>query len=74
MSADQLKQEMLAFPLSERASLAQALWQSIGADLPDADEQAAVREAIHRDQELSSGAVSARTHDQVMETVRRMIK
>ena len=74
MSADQLKQEVMALPLSERASLAQALWQSIGAVLPDNDEQAAVPEAIQRDQELSSGAVSGRTHDQVMETVRRMIK
>jgi len=74
MSADQLKQEMLALPLSERASLAQALWQSIGAVSPETDEEAAIADAIHRDQELSSGVVSAREHDQVMRTARRIVK
>lgn len=51
----------MALPLSERVSLAQALWESINAGLPDTDEQAAVREAIRRDQELSSSAVAGRT-------------
>ena len=43
MSAQQLKQDAMALPLSERVSLAQALWESINAGLPDTDEQAAVR-------------------------------
>lgn len=74
MSTEQLKREVMALPLSERASLAQALWESIGAGLPEADEQTAVREAVRRDQELSSGAVAGRTHDQVMQAARRAIE
>ena len=73
MSAQELKQEAMALPLSERVSLAQALWESIDAGLPDTDEQAAAREAVRRDQELSSGVVSDRTHEQVMQAARRAI-
>jgi hypothetical protein len=39
--------------------------------LVDSDEQAAAREAVRRDQELYSGAVVGRTHEQVMEAARR---
>ena len=56
----------MALSLAERVSLAQALWQSINSDLPDGDEPAASDEAIHRDQELSSGKVTGRSHDAVM--------
>jgi putative addiction module component (TIGR02574 family) len=73
MSTEQLKQEAMSLPISERVSLAQALWESINAGLVDTDEQAAVREAARRDQELSSGAVSGRTHEQVMQAARRAI-
>lgn len=73
MSTHELKQEAMALPLSERVSLAQALWESIDAGLADADEQTALQEAIRRDQELSSGAVAGRTHEQVMQAARRAI-
>ena len=73
MSTQELKQEAMALPLSERVSLAQALWESINAGLADTDEQVAVREAIRRDQELSSGAAVGRSHEQVMEAARRAI-
>ncbi len=63
----------MALPLAERVSLAQELWASIDAGLKEADEQEAVREAIRRDQELSSGAASGRTHEQVMQAARRAI-
>lgn len=63
----------MALPLSERVSLAQTLWQSIDAGLADTDESDAVREAIRRDEELSSGAVLGRTHDDVMQAARRAI-
>jgi hypothetical protein len=56
-----------------RVSLAQALWESINAGLPDTDEQPAVGEAIRRDQELSSSVVAGRTHKQVMQAARRAI-
>ena len=73
VSTQQLKQEAMALPLSERVSLAQALWESINAGLSDTDEQTAVREAIRREQELSSSAVAGRTHEQVMQAARRAI-
>jgi putative addiction module component (TIGR02574 family) len=73
MSAEQLKEEAMSLPLSERVSLAQALWESINAGLVDTDEQAAVREAARRDRELSSGAASGRSHEEVMQAARRAI-
>ena len=73
MSAQEIESAVMALPLSERVSLAQALWQSIDAGLADPDEREAVREAIRRDEELSSGAVTGRTHDEVMQAARRAI-
>ncbi len=49
MSTLQLTTEATELPLAERVSLAQTLWQSIDAGLPDTEEHEAVREAIRRD-------------------------
>lgn len=73
MSTQQLTAEAMALPLSERVSLAQTLWQSIDAGLADTEEREVVREAIRRDQELSSGAVTGRMHEEVMQAARRAI-
>jgi putative addiction module component (TIGR02574 family) len=73
MSTQQLTTEAMALPLSERVSLAQALWQSIDAGLVDTDEREAVHEAMRRDEELSSGAVTGRTHEEVMQAARRVL-
>jgi putative addiction module component (TIGR02574 family) len=73
MSTQQLAAEAMALPLSERVQLAQELWQSIDIGLDDTDERAAVRDAIRRDQELSSGAVVGRSHEEVMQAARRAI-
>jgi len=73
VSTQQLTTEAMALPLSERVSLAQTLWQSIDVGLADTEERDAVREAIRRDQELSSGAVVGRTHEEVMQAARRAI-
>ncbi len=64
----------MALPLKERVSLAQALWESIDAGLPDTDEASAIADAIRRDDELSSGAVTARTHEEVMDAARRVLE
>lgn len=53
--------------LHEGCRQAKALWESIEAGLADTDEDSAVRESIRRDEELSSGAVAGRTHEEVME-------
>ena len=73
MSAQEIESAVMALPLSERVSLAQTLWQSIDAGLADTDEREAVSEAIRRDEELSSGAVVGRSHDEVMQAARRAI-
>ena len=74
MSTEQLIADAIALPLAERVLLAQALWESIDGGLPDADERAAVNEAIHRDEELSSGKVTGRTHEEVMKAARRALE
>ena len=73
MSIQQLTTEAMALPLAERASLAQALWESIDTGLEDIQEPDAIREAIQRDEELSSGSVEGRTHEEVMRAARRAI-
>jgi len=74
MTTEQLIAEAMALPLAERVSLAQALWESIETGLPDTDERASVKEAIERDEELSSGKVTGRTHEEVMQAARRALK
>ena len=74
MTAEQLIADAMALPLAERVSVAQALWKSIDAGLPDTDERAAVAEAIQRKEELSSGKVIGRTHEEVMQAARRALE
>jgi hypothetical protein len=74
MATEELIAEVMALPLAERVSLAQALWESIEAGLPESDQDEAIREAIQRDEELSSGAVVGLAHAEVMEAARRALK
>jgi putative addiction module component (TIGR02574 family) len=74
MSTEKLIADAMALPLSDRVSLAQALWESIDAGLPNSNESAAVVEAIRRDKDLSSGRVTGRTHEEVMEAARRALE
>jgi putative addiction module component (TIGR02574 family) len=74
MSTEQLIADAMALPLSERVLLAQALWESIDAGLPNEDESAAVAQAIRRDKELSSGQIAGRTHEDVMQAARRALE
>jgi putative addiction module component (TIGR02574 family) len=71
MSIQQLKAEALALPISERVSLAQTLWESIESDLPEADEDSVLNEAIRRDGEMASGAVKGRPHGEVIAATAR---
>jgi putative addiction module component (TIGR02574 family) len=73
MSTQQLTSEAMALPITERVSLAQALWQSIDPGLAAAKDREAVAEAIQRDEELSSGVVQGRTHEEVMLAARRAV-
>lgn len=74
MSTEQLTAEAMALPLKERVSLAQALWESIDSGLPDTDEAGAIGEAIRRDEELTAGAATSRTHEEVMDAARRALE
>lgn len=71
MTAEELIADAMALPIAERVSLAQALWESIDAGL---HHTAAVREAIQRDEELSSGRVNGRTHEEVLQAARRALE
>jgi len=73
MTTEQLISDAMALPLAERVSLAQALWESIDAGLQQADENAAIAESVRRDEELSSGKVRGRTHEEVMQAARRAL-
>jgi putative addiction module component (TIGR02574 family) len=74
MTTEELIADAMSLPLAERVSLAQALWESIDTGLPESDQDDAVREAIQRDEELSSGKVTGLTHAEVMEAARRALK
>ena len=71
MAAQQLTEQVMALPLAERVDLAEARWQSIGGELRAGSEREAVDLAARRDSELTSGAVSGRTHEEVMRAARR---
>ncbi|MSU50600.1 MAG: hypothetical protein EXS37_16190 [Opitutus sp.] len=73
MSTRKLTADALALPLAEKVSLAQALWESIDAGVPDALERASVREAVSRDRELSTGTVTGVSHEEAMKAARRAI-
>jgi len=73
MATQQLTEQVMALPLAERVNLAEALWQSIGEELRAGSEQEAIEQAKRRDAELTSGTVSGRTHEEVMQAARRAI-
>ena len=73
MSTKQLTAAAMALPIAEKVSLARALWQSIDAGLPEADERAAVRAAVRRDKELSAGTAAGLSHAGAMKSARRAI-
>lgn len=72
----ELTEKALALPVYERASLAQALWQSLGEPMgrEPHDEAAILAEVERRDLELESGAVEGRTLEDVMKAARRAIE
>ena len=66
MTTQQLTTEALALPLAQRIELAQTLWESIDCGLPEFAPEEAIRDAVRRDTELTSGTVVGRTHAEVM--------
>lgn len=77
MQTDDLVQQLIALPLLDRITVAQALWQSIDESeiIDTANEQhKAVETARRRDRELTDGAVAGRSHEDMMEAVRRALE
>lgn len=77
MQTDDLVQQLIALPLPDRVTVAQALWQSIDEGLTTGavDEQPdALRDALQRDAELTSHSVAPRSHEEVMEAVRQALR
>lgn len=73
MSSQQIMEQAVTLPLAERFQLAQELWQSLDTGIHDADVVLALSEAVRRDEELSTGQVGARSHEDVMLAARRAV-
>ena len=73
MSTQQLTNAVMSLPISERACLAQTLWQSIEGECVELSEAALIQDVLRRDEELASGAVTGRCHHEVMKAAREAI-
>ena len=77
MQTDDLVQQLIALPLPDRVTVAQALWQSIDEGLATEaanEQQDAVQTAVRRDEALTSGSIIGRSHEEVMEAVRQALQ
>ncbi len=77
VNANELGDQVLALPAAERIRLAQRLWDSLNGEERGAligDESETLQAAKHRDAELSKGSVTARFHEEVMESARKSIE
>ena len=72
MSSQEIADAAMSLPISERAALAQDLWQSIDNELESFD-GVALQELQRRDDELTSGSVGGRSHAEVMQAARSAI-
>lgn len=73
MISEQLTQQLMALPLTERVVLAQALWQSTNEGLETDEDRFGVAEALQRDAEFASGSVIGLSHEEVMRGARRAL-
>ena len=74
MSIDQIAPEALKLPTRERALLAASLWESIEDPFElnvCSDDEAALKLAEERDQEIDSGRVQVLSHQDLMQRLRQ---
>lgn len=74
MSIDQIAPEALRLPARERALLAASLWESLEDpfDLAvELESEDAIALAVSRDEELETGSVSAISHEELMDRLRK---
>ena len=72
MSSQEIADAAMSLPISERAALAQDLWQSIDNELESFD-GVTLQELQRRDDELTSGSVGGRSHEEVMQAAKSAI-
>ncbi len=77
MSINELTDQIMGLSASERAVLAQRLWESVEDEfipvLPGSEDQATT-DAKRRDAEISQGDVPERSHENVMKIARRSLE
>jgi putative addiction module component (TIGR02574 family) len=73
MSIDQISGEALRLPASERARLAEALWESLSDPFEAAhlDEASTIQLALERARQMEAGEVQTIAHDELMARLRR---
>lgn len=71
----EITREVLSFSVADRIEIAQELWQSLhDLDSDKAADKDLLEEIRRRNAELSTGTVRGRTHQEVMESMRRAIE
>lgn len=73
MELDQIASQALGLDPTERASLAEALWESLGDPymIPeDLSDEEAIRLAAKRDDEMETGVVKPISHSELMRRLR----
>jgi len=73
MTVQEVQAKALNLPVSERVKIAKALWSSIEEPQAEDMEQRALKEAMLRREELKTGQVKGRSHEQVIQAARRAI-
>jgi putative addiction module component (TIGR02574 family) len=72
----ELTREILALPAEDRREIARQIRGSLDNDDPvfDGSDRSLYAEIMRRDEELTSGTVQPRTHEEVMKAARRAIQ
>jgi putative addiction module component (TIGR02574 family) len=73
MSIEQIAAEALRLSPSQRAMLAESLWESLSDPFQsaEADESSAIELAAERDRQIETGEVKAISHEELMSRLRR---
>lgn len=73
MSIDQIAAEALRLSPSQRAILAESLWESLSDpfEAVEPDESSIIQLAAERDREIETGEVEAISHEELMSRLRR---
>lgn len=74
MSTQQLTAEALELPFSQRISLAQTLWESLGVAESQRDPSPLLATALRRAGELDAGIVKGRNREDAMLAARKALE